>query len=65
MSGDGVGFLCEGVNVMSGWKFYIKYGVYRNWNNWCNNYIVVYLSDCIEVWDGRFFIVFGLRYVFV
>ncbi|EHI43255.1 LOW QUALITY PROTEIN: iron(III) dicitrate transporter, partial [Rhodococcus opacus PD630] len=37
----------------------------RNWNNWRNNYTAVYLSDRIEAWDGRFFIVPGLRYAFV
>ncbi|MGL2672353.1 TonB-dependent receptor family protein [Helicobacter pylori] len=64
-SGEGAGFLCEGANVMSGWKPHIKHGVYRNWNNWRNNYTAVYLSDRIEAWDGRFFIVPGLRYAFV
>ncbi len=47
-SGEGAGFLCEGANVMSGWKPHIKHGVYRNWNNWRNNYTAVYLSDRIE-----------------
>ncbi|WP_120952130.1 TonB-dependent receptor family protein [Helicobacter sp. L8] len=64
-SGVGAGVLCEGANVMSGWKPHIKHGKYHNWNNWRNNYTAVYLSDRIETWDGRFFIVPGLRYAFV
>ncbi len=64
-TGVGAGVLCEGANVMSGWHPHIKGGLYHNWNNWRNNYTAVYLSDRIETWDGRFFIVPGLRYAFV
>ncbi|BCZ19295.1 Iron(III) dicitrate transport protein FecA [Helicobacter sp. NHP19-012] len=64
-SGEGAGFLCEGANVMSGWQPHIKHGLYKNWNNWRNDYTAVYLSDRIETWNGRFFVVPGLRYALV
>ncbi|WP_104639030.1 TonB-dependent receptor family protein [Helicobacter bizzozeronii] len=60
------GFFCKnGQNVMSGWQPHKKHGFYWNWADWRNNYTAVYLSDRIETWDGRFFIVPGLRYAFV
>ncbi|WP_285692081.1 TonB-dependent receptor family protein [Helicobacter ailurogastricus] len=64
-SGEGAGVLCEGGNVMTGWQPHIKRGLYWNWNNWHNNYTAVYLSDRIETWNGRFFVVPGLRYALV
>ncbi|WP_347709327.1 TonB-dependent receptor family protein [Helicobacter gastrocanis] len=64
-SGEGAGFLCDGANVMSGWEPHIKHGLYKNWNDWRNNYTAVYLSDRIETWNGRFFVVPGLRYALV
>ncbi len=64
-SGEGKGFLCAGANVMSGWQPHIKHGLYRNWNDWHNNYTAIYLSDRIETSNGRFFVVPGLRYALV
>ncbi|WP_053940731.1 TonB-dependent receptor family protein [Helicobacter ailurogastricus] len=64
-SGEGAGFLCAGANDMTGWQPHIKHGLYKNWNNWRNNYTAVYLSDRIETWNGRFFVVPGLRYALV
>ncbi|MFC3847757.1 TonB-dependent receptor family protein [Helicobacter baculiformis] len=59
------GHTCVGPTAMSGWQPHIKHGVYKNWNDWRNNYTAVYLSDRIETWGGRFFIVPGLRYALV
>ncbi|WP_163564247.1 TonB-dependent receptor family protein [Helicobacter suis] len=64
-SGEGKDFLCAGANVMSGWQPHIKHGLYRNWNDWRNNYTAIYLSDRIETSNGRFFVVPGLRYALV
>ncbi|WP_163565868.1 TonB-dependent receptor family protein [Helicobacter suis] len=64
-SGEGKDFLCAGANVMSGWQPHIKHGLYRNWNDWHNNYTAIYLSDRIETSNGRFFVVPGLRYALV